>query len=77
MERNSKKHTISKKITSASSEGIRYKGEKWTQDEMETLVSLCVAHGRSGILSKETNKATIVKKDTQWATIMNFFNSVS
>lgn len=75
MQRHSK--TISKKITSASSDGIRSKGEKWSQGEMETLVSLCVSHGRSGILSKETNKSTIAKKDTQWATIMDFFNSVS
>lgn len=57
--------------------GTRAKGEKWSQFEMESLASLCVAHGRSGILSKETNKATSAKKDSQWITVQSMFNSVN
>lgn len=53
---------------SSTQSGVKAKGEKWTQSEMETLASLCVKHGHSGILSKETNKATIAKKDSQWIT---------
>lgn len=61
---------------SSSQPGSRVKGEKWTQTEMETLASLCVEHGRSGILSKETNKATTAKKDSQWIIVERMFNSV-
>lgn len=74
MVRQSKRRlTIDEKLSQPST---RVKGERWTQEEMETLVSLCLAHGRSGILSKETNKATTAKKDSQWITVQSNFSSV-
>ena len=47
----------------------------WRQEDAERLAQLIVVHGRDGILNKQTNGATNLKKKKEWGIIANLFNS--
>lgn len=46
----------------------------WSQEDAERLAQLLVVHGREGILNKQTNGATNLKKKKEWGIIANLFN---
>lgn len=47
----------------------------WSQEDVERLAQLLLQYGRDGILNKQTNGATNLRKKHEWAIVGSHFNS--